>query len=216
MKGLKKAVLVAAALFAAGGASAQTYLKLNALYLLAGVINPQVEMTVSPHSSVVVDITYSPWQSIKGRHLHFGMLNAEYRYFFRQATQGWYVSANAGLNIFDISKPQFFTNGKVFSLRSDYSKGCGVMVGAGFGYEHHFCKRWVVDAYFAFDWYHSWYNGYSAEGELNANPNPQWNARYPDPFNKSAEWLPAKIGVSIGYCIVNPDRGKRGGKANDM
>ncbi len=206
MKRLKPILIAAAfaALFS-GAASAQTYVKLNALYALAGVINPQVEMQIAPHSSLSFDLTYSPWRSVMGRHFHFGMLAGEYRYYFKPHG-GWYVSANVGMNIFDISKPRLFENGRFLYFAEGYGKGCGLFMGVGFGYRHAFAERWVVDAFVAGDWFCSWYNGYSAEGKVNDNPNPQWNAKYPDPYNGSGEILPAKIGVSIGYMILKPKR----------
>ena len=185
--------------------SAQVYAKLNALYAAVGVINPHIEAAVSPHSSMVVDLTYSPWRSINDRHLNFGILQGEYRYYFRQATKGWYVSANLSMMGFDLSKPQIFKD-SIISLNKGYSKGFGLMCGVGAGYEHHFAKRWVVDIYVAFDYMHSWYNGYTETGEIIMTPHGHEKYERPDPFNVSAEWLPAKVGVAIGYQLFKPKR----------
>ena len=78
------------------------------------------------------------------------------------------------------------------------------MAGLGIGYSHHFKERWVVDAFFAFDRMWSWYNDYNADGAINLFPRHRVEPKYPDPFNGSAEWLPSKIGVSIGYKIFDP------------
>lgn len=179
---------------------AQIYAKINALYAVVGVVNPQVEGAISPHSSLVVDATYSPWRSIGGKHAHFGIFQGEYRYYFREATKGWYISANAGIMGFDINKPRLF-NGGLISLKETYSKGFGAMVGVGAGYQHHFAGRWVVDAYVAIDFVRSWYNGYKANGEIIMNPYGHENYTHPDPFNGSSEIMPIKAGVSIGYMI---------------
>ena len=208
---LKTAVLAAAtaaALLAPVRGHAQngeTYIKLNALYALGGVINPSAEFVLSPHSAMAMDITYSPWRSIKGAHANFGIFSSEYRYYFKQSARGWYVSGNVGMMGFDISKPQLFKNKQLISIRTDrYHKGFGMMVGFGAGYQHVFAKRWVVDAFVAFDYMLTWYNGYTANGEINMHPYGHENYLYPDPFNASAEFMPAKIGVSIGYRLFDP------------
>lgn len=190
-------------------ASAQTYLKLNCLYAVVGVINPSLEVTMSPHSTVSLDITYSPWRSVNGAHLNFGLFTGEYRYYFKQSGNGWYVSGNVGMTGFDISKPIFMHRKTVLAFKNGYSKGFGLMVGVGFGYQHVFRERWVVDAFISGDWFCSWYNGYSQDGEINMDPQGHENYVYPDPFNGSGEILPSKFGVSIGYRIISPDRKKR-------
>lgn len=209
MNKISKLLLIPVALFATTGASAQIYVKLNCLYAVVGVVNPQIEFVAAPHSTISLDATFSPWRSVNGHHMQFGMFTGEYRYYFRQATQGWYLSANAGLTGFDISKPQLFENDKFFSFKGGYSKGFGVMLGIGVGYSHRFRERWVVDVFVAVDWFRSWYNGYFKNGEINMNPHGHEDYRYPDPFNGSSEFLPSKIGVSIGYCIFNPKNHKR-------
>ena len=55
--------------------SGTTTLKINGAYALVGVINPQVEFRLSPHSAFQTEFVYSPWQSIFGGHpMHFGIL----------------------------------------------------------------------------------------------------------------------------------------------
>ena len=207
MKRLYKIALLVIALAFWGGAQAQTYLKLNALYAVCGVINPQVEFCFSPHSSVQIEATYSPWRSIGGKHANFGIFMGEYRYYFREAASGWYVSANAGMTGFDVNKPRLFHNGLI-SFKDEYGKGFGLLVGVGAGYQHIFRERWVVDAFIAIDYMRSWYNGYAPDGGVVMNPAGHENYEKPDPFNGSSEIIPAKIGVSIGYRLFNPAKRK--------
>ena len=103
-------------------AYSQTYVKMNALYAAVGVINPQVEFVISPHSSTAIDLTCSPWRRWNGAHSQFLILLGEYRYYFKQATNGWYVSANAGMMGFDLNRPQFFKNGKFISRQMTMEK----------------------------------------------------------------------------------------------
>ena len=90
------------------------------------------------------------------------------------------------------------------TFEEGFGRGFGLMAGIGIGYTPTFKERWVVDAFFAFDRMWNWYNDYLANGEINLFPRHQKEPKYPDPFNGSAEWLPSKIGVSIGYKIFDP------------
>jgi hypothetical protein len=196
---------------------AQIYAKLNALYAVAGVINPQLEFVVGPHSSISIDPMFSPYKRIKWGerddiHAMFGILQTEYRFYIKREARGFYVSANAGMQAFDLTRPYFFQGDKIISFEEGYGRGFGLMAGIGIGYTHTFKERWVVDAFFAFDRMWSWYNDYLANGEINLFPRHQKEPKFPDPFNGSAEWLPSKIGVSIGYKIFDPSSPCRSSK----
>lgn len=213
MKPMKKKIflmaIAAVAVLMPIRANGQIYAKLNALYAVGGVINPQLEFVVGPHSSVSIDPMFSPYKSLKlGKyedvHALFGILQAEYRFYIKREAKGFYVSANAGMQAFDMSRPYLFSNGKVISFEKGFGRGFGMMAGIGVGYSYHFKERWVVDAFFAFDRMWSWYNDYNADGSINLFPRHREEPKFPDPFNGSAEWLPSKIGVSIGYKIFDP------------
>lgn len=183
---------------------AQTWFKINGLYALVGVINPAVEFTISPHSTVQTEIVVSPWKSINGYHAMFGILMGEYRYYFKGHNRGWYLGGNLGMMAFDLSKP-YIANGSV-RLEDRYSKGYGFMIGACVGYEYIFRERWILDAYLGWAWMDSHYNGYSFDGQIDMNPHRPVQPQYPDPFNGSSEWYPNKIGFSIGYRIINSNK----------
>lgn len=197
-------------LFLTFGAKAysQTYVKLNALYAAVGVINPQVESVISPHSSMVIDITASPWRRWNGDHSQFLILLGEYRYYIKQAAEGWYVSANAGMMGFDLNRLQFFKGGKLVSRQEDYGKGFGVAAGIGFGWQRSLSDRWCVDMFFSFDRMLSWYNRYSIDDDINMHPQGHEHYLKPDPFNASVEDMPIKLGVSFGYKIIDPNKKK--------
>lgn len=204
------AILLAVAMISVPTVSqAQIYAKLNALYAVVGVINPQLEFIVGPHSSISIDPMFSPHKTIRWGdrndiHAMCGILQAEYRFYIKREARGFYVSANAGMQAFDLTRPYIFQWGKFISFEQGFGRGFGLMTGIGIGYTHIFKERWVVDAFFAFDRMWSWYNDYFANGEINLFPRHQKEPKYPDPFNGSAEWLPSKIGVSIGYKIFDP------------
>ena len=186
-------------------ASADIYGKLNLMYAVVGVINPQFEFQTSQNTTLSVDVTYSPWKRIggKGYHMNFGILQTEMRYYFKGANRGWYLSGNIGMQGFDMNKPKLFSGGFI-TLKDTYSKGFGFMAGVGAGWEKQFRERWVVDIFVAFDFMLSWYNGYKMNGEIIMNPMGHEHYVYPDPLNASSEFLPSKIGVSIGYRIFAP------------
>ena len=193
---------------------AQIYAKLNGLYALVGVINPAVEFTVSPKSTFQTEIVFSPWKYVNDhgvdKPMKFGILMTEYRRYFKQHNQGWYLGANMGMMGFKMSKPQFSDG---WFLENRYSKGYGMMIGICGGFEYQFADRWLLDAYFGWSYMLSWYNGYSLDGTIDLYPHRPVQLEKPDPFNGSHEWLPNKIGVSIGFMIFNPARRGRTGSS---
>ena len=193
---------------------AQIYAKLNGLYALVGVINPAVEFTVSPKSTFQTEIVFSPWKYVNDhgvdKPMKFGILMGEYRRYFKQHNWGWYLGANMGMMGFKMSKPQFSDG---WFLENRYSKGYGMMIGICGGFEYQFADRWLLDAYFGWSYMLSWYNGYSLDGTIDLYPHRPVQLEKPDPFNGSHEWLPNKIGVSIGFMIFNPARRGRTGSS---
>ena len=134
----------------------------------------------------------------------------EYRRYFKQHNRGWYLGANMGMMGFKMSKPQFSDG---WFLENRYSKGYGMMIGICGGFEYQFADRWLLDAYFGWSYMLSWYNGYSLDGTIDLYPHRPVQLEKPDPFNGSHEWLPNKIGVSIGFMIFNPARRGRTGSS---
>lgn len=187
-------------------ASSQTTVKMNGLYALIGVINPAIEVPISSRVSLQSELVISPWKSIswKGKQhpMSFGFLINEFRYYFREKQNGWYVAGNFGLGIFNMSKPELFETGK-FEFDNRYCKGWSLMMGFGGGYQTSIGGRWKMDIYAAFGWMLSYYNGYSMDGQIDMNPIRSVQPKYPDPWNASGEWMPYKLGVSFGYKLFD-------------
>lgn len=188
---------------------AQGYVKLNGLYALAGVVNPAVEFRLTNHSTYQAEVVYSPWQSVNGHPLHFGIFMNEYRYYFKESNHGFYAAGNVGMMAFKMSKPEI-RNGKL-RMQNRICKGNGFMFGLAVGYEYKFAKRWMLDVFFGYSFMESRYNGYTLDGEIYMEPHrPDWKQpKHPDPYNGSGEWLPNKIGVSIGVLLFDPAKHKR-------
>jgi hypothetical protein len=212
--------LLGGLLFAApNGLCGQVYAKLNGLYALGGVVNPAVEFPLSEHATFQTELVWSPWESVTVRGISgpmkFGIVMNEYRRYFDQRNDGWYLAANAGAMLFDMTKP-VLNSGIGLSPKS--SKGYGMMFGLAGGYEWRLNGRWLVDIYFGWSFMSSFYNGYALvdglvesgvvynRGEIILTPHREYEPAHPDPWNGSSEWLPNKIGVSIGYRIFDPQR----------
>ena len=200
-------LIVLFSLFGIQNAASQGYVKLNALYALVGVVNPSVEFAISPKSTLQTDIVVSPWKSINQKHMTFAIFMGEYRRYFKEHNRGWYLGANIGMMAFDMSKP--YIEGWKLKFEDRYCKGYGMMFGLAFGYEYKFKERWLLDAYLGWAYMASWYNGYSLDGQIDMNPHRPVPPEHPDPWNGSAEWLPNKIGLSIGLLICDPHRKKK-------
>ena len=143
-------------------AAAQGYVKLNALYALAGVVNPAVEFAISPKSTLQTDIVVSPWKSIDDYHMLFAFFMGEYRRYFKGHNEGWYLGANLGMMAFNMSKP--YIQNWALKFENRYCKGYGMMIGLCVGWEHRLGERWIMDAFLGCAWMDSHYNGYSFEG----------------------------------------------------
>ena len=209
---MKRAFLMLLFSTACFAASPQAYVKLNGVYALAGVVNPAVEFPLSARSTFQSEIVWSPWASVtlNGRSgpMKFGLFIQEYRRYFTRRNEGWYLAANAGSMAFHMTKP-YWQHG--LRLQQKSAKGYGFVFGLAAGYEWTVGQRWLVDAYFGWSFMSSFYNGYSLvdglaeggytyqKGELIRHPIGHEH----DPWNGSAEWLPNKAGISIGYRIFN-------------
>ena len=202
---LRIAIVAIMVLATATTATSQTYVKLNGAYALAGVVNPQVEFPLSDHSTFQAEVVYSPWRSINNHPMQFGILQNEYRYYFKEHNQGLYLGANVAFKIFNMSKPEL--RDWHLTLQDRYCKGSGVMAGVVVGYEYRFARRWLLDVFVGFGYSHCWYNGYSMNHEIDLYPSRPGDRvpSSPDPYNISAQWIPTKVGLSIGF-MINPPK----------
>jgi len=198
-------ILTAIFIFCSSTAGAQTYGKLNAAYALAGIVNPQLEMTLSKRMTFQTDIVFCPWKSIRWKGANYPMrfliVSNDVRWFFRAPADGWYAGVVYGVQGFNMTKPTIFDTGK-FGLEGHSGKGWGVQVGAVGGYQWTFAKRWLLDAFVGFGYQISWYNSYNpSSGLIELYPHGHDPTLPPDPWNASAEWGINKFGVSVGYMI---------------
>jgi len=206
MKPYLRAITAALAILLATQAHGQIYGKLNAAYALAGVINPQVEITLSERMTFQTEVVWSPWKYIVWHGTNYPMrfitFGNEARWFLRAPARGWYAGLNFGFQGFNMTKPDLYSSAPLFG--SHYGKGWGVQGGASIGYQWTFAQRWLLDAYAGLGYQISWYNSYLLDGSIELYPHGHDPTAPPDPWNASAEWGINKAGVAIGYRIFSP------------
>ena len=108
------------------------YVKGNIFSLAVLMPNFGLEYQLSSKFTLQGDVFISPWKTFAGRHMQVYMGHMEGRYYFREAFKGWYVGANAGMAVFDISKWNYTSE--------RYQRGFNYMLGAAVGYQLH----WVA------------------------------------------------------------------------
>ena len=162
------------------------YLKGNALFAPIGVINAGLEYQLSENYTLQGDVLISPWRSFTGKHaqIYFGVI--EGRYYFKEAFKKWYVGANAGSGVFDITKYNYFGTDL-------FQRGFTFTFGATVGYQFQWKERWNIDLFLGGGTVQSFYHGYES-----VPPNI---FRYEDAngWNKSGEFLPYRGGIMVSY-----------------
>ncbi len=185
--------LLGIALFAnAQRSDHQLYLKGNALLIPIGVVNIGAEYQVAPKYTMQADVLISPWKSFAGNHAQIYMGHVEGRYYFSEAFHKWYIGANAGAGLFDLTKWNYTGTGK-------FQRGFNYMLGAVVGYQFKWKERWNIDVFLGGGSSQGFYHGYE-----DIPPNT-W-IRYEAPkngkyWNRSGELLPYRGGIMLSYKI---------------
>lgn len=170
----------------------QHYIKGNALFLPALILNFGLESQITPKITWQNDFTLSPWKSINGNHAMLLMVHTEGRYYFKEAFKKWYVGINTGIGTFDITKWNHANMHR-------YQRGFSLMLGATVGYQYEINQKWNVELFAGGGTVQSFYHGYQESYD------PPSLIRYddaaPDKYNKSGEFLPYRGGIMISYRI---------------
>ena len=202
------------------GLYAQTELKVNGAYALAGIINISAEVPISPRLSLSGEALYSPWESVKlGGHSRpekFAYVMSEVRWYFKKTDKelhrGWWLGADLGaLIMLKMSRPRFFEDGKMICWFNKYERGAGLMTGLTIGY------KWILNPHFTLEVYAGgtfitgWYNGYflydvyddqgnkiHSKDEVMMKPQRPNQPEIDDPWNGSSNWIP-RFGVNLAY-----------------
>lgn len=166
----------------------QLYVKGNALLLPILVLNAGFEYQLSPKYTLQADGFISPWKSFAGSHAQIYMGHLEGRYYFKEAFNHWYVGANAGFGLFDITKWNY-------TGTNAFQRGFNYMLGATVGYQFKWKENWNIDMFIGGGTSQGFYHGYQ-------NVPPNW-IRYDgaEGWNRSGEWMPYRGGIMIAYKI---------------
>ncbi len=190
-------ILICATMFMAFtiSAKAETAIKLNGLYALGGVVNPAVEVGVAKNFTIQLEAVASFYQGItldigkikvNDMPMLLGLGFLEMHWFPKERFKGFYVGPTIGYGAFKLQKWEYWNSTEV-------QYGTSVFLGATVGYQWQ-VKNWTFDLFVGGGWIHSIYEGYDyATGERYDK------GKYKGKYNKSAEWLPFKGGVMIGY-----------------
>ncbi len=163
------------------------YLKGNALFAPALVLNAGAEYQISPKQTLQADFLISPWKSFAGNHMQIYMGHVEGRHYFKSAMDGFYLGLNVGFGLYDLTKWNYIGTDK-------FQRGFNFMVGGTLGYQWQIHEKWNLDAFIGGGTSQGMYHGYEQV------PPDKW-IRYDKAkdWNKSGEWLPYRGGLMISY-----------------
>lgn len=162
------------------------YIKVNALGLPILIANVGLEYQLAPKYTIQGDVLVSPWKSFSGNHLQAYVGFLEGRYYFKKAFEGLYVGANLGASVFDLTKYNYWNQGK-------YQRGYNYMIGGVVGYQLKMKENWNLDFFLGGGSSQGFYRGYH---DIEGVPNRYENA---EGRNRSGEWIPYRGGIMISY-----------------
>lgn len=110
----------------------------------------------------------------------------EMHWFPKEQFKGFYLGPTVGYGAFKLQKWNYWNTTKV-------QYGTVVLLGAIVGYQWQ-VKKWIFDLHLGGGWTHSIYDGYDYKSGSRYDIG-----LFPGKHNKSAEWLPFKGGLMIGY-----------------
>jgi len=165
---------------------AQTYAKVNLLGLPVGMFNGGLEAKISDKMTLQPEFFISPWRSFLGNKLQIYNLNLEGRYYFKESFRHFYVGANAGIAIFDLQKWNYLNSNK-------YQRGYSWLFGITVGYQYPISEKLNLDMYLGGATSQGFYHGYDILDGQRYEPK--------NPWNRSGELIPYKIGVALSYKI---------------
>ena len=168
----------------------QTYIKVNAPTTVLGVPGIGVEVPVSKKMTFQLDVTTSFWNSVTStkydkRPYVFNQIFPEIRYHFIELNNGFYVGIHAGSGMFKLSKNNSYASS------NKYQYGYIIFTGITGGFQKKIKERWLLDAFLGGGWSKATYEGFDR------NTGVRYDIL--SLINYSAQWIPYRGGVMIGY-----------------
>lgn len=177
----------------------------NLLYDMGTALNVGIEYY--PHNSRwTFAANYSfPWWSIEKSHLYFQVLDGELearRYFKKpvgfeseNGLSGHYLSIYGHANLYDISL-------NAAKHTAWQGEGWGLGLGYGYVWQPWTNKRWKLEAFVRFGYYHSLYDPYVASDPFNGKYYYDWEGKVEDFIrrNHRLRWFgPTSAGITLSY-----------------
>ena len=183
----------------------QTYIKGNATYALFAIPSFGIEVGIGEKTTFQLDATMSFWNSItlgskpnfQKRPFVFNYVFPEFRYYFKEKNDGFYLGAHTGAGMFKLSK------NKSYASSNMYQYGYIFFTGITAGYQWKLKVSWSLDLFLSGGWSNANYQGFDRDTgervdddchELGLCPT---NIR--KGYNYSAQWIPYRGGLMIGY-----------------
>lgn len=120
-------------------------LKTNILYWSTTTPNIGAEMSIAKKHSVQLFYGLNPWKSSEGKSLRHWVLQPEYRYWFCESFNGWFLGAHlmgGQFNVGNVDLPFSFWNDLKDHRYEGWYAGGGVSV----GYQWMFSRHWNFEA----------------------------------------------------------------------
>lgn len=165
----------------------QVYIKGNIASFPLLIMNFGKEKEINKRLTYQTDFFLSPWKSVYGRHARVLMGTIEGRYYFDESFKNFYVGANVGASVFDITKWNYFYSG-------NYQKGFNYFFGGVVGYQFNWEDRWNIDIFVGGGNQQAQYKQFM-KGE-NGKEIRLDNAKG---WNRSGEWIPYRGGIMLSY-----------------
>lgn len=185
MNKVKIIFFIAFFLFSGEKINAQTYAKVNMLSLPLGMLNAGAEAKISDKITLQPEFFISPWHSFLGNKLQIYNFNLEGRYYFKESFKHFYIGGNAGIAIFDLQKWNYVN-------LNQYQRGYTWLFGVTVGYQYPISEKLNIDMYLGGATSQAFYHGYDMNGNRYEPKNP---------WNRSGELIPYKVGVALSYKI---------------
>ncbi len=144
---MKQRILIAllfVALFVPSIRAQQIAIKTNLFYWATTTLNVGGEMSVTDNSTVQLFVGGNPWKTSSGKSLRHWVVQPEYRYWFCDVFEGWFVGAHAMGGTFDIANVKR-PLGLLPSLKDHRYRGWFLGAGISGGYQ------WVISKHFNFE-----------------------------------------------------------------
>ena len=120
-------------------------LKTNLMYLATATPNLGVEASVGRKHTVQLFYGLHPWKSASGRSLRHWVLQPEYRYWFCESFNGWFVGAHlmgGEFNVSDFDMPFGLFDGLKTHRYDGWFAGGGLTL----GYQWMLSRHWNFEA----------------------------------------------------------------------